>query len=139
MVRYPGNKFYFVSPEELKMPDYVKELLSEGQYEEVQSLEDVLGDSDVLYMTRIQKERFEDVREYDRLNGTYILDAEKMKSASENMIVMHPLPRVNEITEEVDSDPRAKYFQQAKYGMYARMALILMLEDMKKRGQHDTN
>ena len=139
MVRYPGNKFYFVSPEELKMPDYVKELLSEGQYEEVQSLEDVLGDSDVLYMTRIQKERFEDVREYDRLNGTYILDAEKMKSASENMIVMHPLPRVNEITEEVDSDPRAKYFQQAKYGMYARMALILMLEDMKKRGQYDTN
>ena len=139
MVRYPGNKFYFVSPEELKMPDYVKELLSESQYEEVQSLEDVLGDSDVLYMTRIQKERFEDVREYDRLNGTYILDAEKMKSASENMIVMHPLPRVNEITEEVDSDPRAKYFQQAKYGMYARMALILMLEDMKKRGQHDTN
>ena len=139
MVRYPGNKFYFVSPEELKMPDYVKELLSESQYEEVQSLEDVLGDSDVLYMTRIQKERFEDVREYDRLNGTYILDAEKMKSASENMIVMHPLPRVNEITEEVDSDPRAKYFQQAKYGMYARMALILMLEDMKKRGQYDTN
>ena len=139
MVRYPGNKFYFVSPEELKMPDYVKELLSESQYEEVQSLEDVLGDSDVLYMTRIQKERFEDVREYDRLNGTYILDAEKMKSASENMIVMHPLPRVNEITEEVDSDARAKYFQQAKYGMYARMALILMLEDMKKRGQYDTN
>lgn len=139
MVRYPNNKFYFVSPQELKMPDYVKELLTEDQYEEVQSLEDIIGDSDVLYMTRIQKERIEDADEYERLKDTYILDEEKMKYAAQDMIVMHPLPRVNEITEDVDKDPRAKYFHQAKYGMYARMALILMLEDMKKGGQHDIN
>jgi len=137
MVRYPNNKFYFVSPQELKMPDYVKELLTEDQYEEVQSLEDIIGKADVLYMTRIQKERIEDANEYEKLKDTYILDTEKMKYAGQDMIVMHPLPRVNEITQDVDKDPRAKYFQQAKYGMYARMALILMLEDMKKRGQHD--
>ncbi|MGB5823090.1 MAG: aspartate carbamoyltransferase [Proteocatella sp.] len=139
MMRYPNNKFYFVSPKELQMPDYIKEILDDGQYLEMENLEDAIGYADVLYMTRIQRERFEDKDEYEKLKDVYILDKTKMKKAKKNMIVMHPLPRVNEITQEVDEDPRAKYFDQAKYGMYARMALILTLEDMKKRGKNDIN
>ncbi len=139
MKRYPNNKFYFVSPKELKMPDYIKEILSDDQYVELENLEDAVGYADVLYMTRIQRERFEDEAQYEKLKNVYVLDKSKMQKAKNNMIVMHPLPRVNEIAEDVDDDPRAKYFEQAKYGMYARMALILILESMNNRGNNDTN
>ncbi len=139
MSRYQNNKFYFVSPKELKMPDYIKNLLDESQYEELENLDEAIQKADVLYMTRVQRERFEYAEQYERLKDVYILDTNKMAHASNEMIVLHPLPRVNEIAEDVDDDPRAKYFQQAKYGMYARMALILTLEEMKKRGQNDIN
>lgn len=139
MRRYKNNKFYFVSPKELKMPDYIKKLLDESQYEELENLDEAIKQADVLYMTRVQRERFEYAEQYEKLKDVYILDKGKMDKASNEMIVLHPLPRVNEIAEEVDDDPRAKYFQQAKYGMYARMALILTLEDMKKRGKNDIN
>lgn len=139
MRRYKNNKFYFVSPKELQMPDYIKQLLDESQYEELENLDEAIKQADVLYMTRVQRERFEYAEQYEKLKDVYILDKGKMDKASNEMIVLHPLPRVNEIAEEVDDDPRAKYFQQAKYGMYARMALILTLEDMKKRGKNDIN
>ena len=139
MRRYKNNKFYFVSPKELKMPDYIKNLLDESQYEELENLDEAIKQADVLYMTRVQRERFDYAEQYEKLKDVYILDKCKMDKASNEMIVLHPLPRVNEIAEEVDDDPRAKYFQQAKYGMYARMALILTLEDMKKRGKNDIN
>lgn len=139
MRRYKNNKFYFVSPKELQMPDYIKKLLDESQYEELENLDEAIKQADVLYMTRVQRERFEYAEQYEKLKDVYILDKGKMDKASNEMIVLHPLPRVNEIAEEVDDDPRAKYFQQAKYGMYARMALILTLEDMKKRGKNDIN
>lgn len=128
MARYEGNEFVLISPEELQLPDYVKAMLKEKgstNYREVERLDDVIGELDVLYMTRVQKERFFNEADYVRLKDFYILDMEKMKLAKEDMIVMHPLPRVNEIAIEVDEDPRAKYFEQVKYGMYARMALIL--------------
>jgi len=137
MKRYPNNKFYFVSPKELQMPAYIKDILDDDQYCEMENLEAAIGYADVLYMTRVQRERFEDKDQYEKLKDVYILNRLKMEKAKKKMIVMHPLPRVNEITEEVDDDPRAKYFEQAKYGMYARMALILTLEDMKKRGKND--
>ena len=130
LVRYPGNEFYFISPEELKIPDYlVEDTLKPTNvpYHEVSSLEDTLPELDVLYMTRVQKERFFNEEDYVRMKDFYILDREKMKLAPQDMIVLHPLPRVNEIAAEVDDDPRAAYFKQVQYGVYVRMALILTL------------
>lgn len=127
MCRYPKNKFIFISPKELSIPDYMKENILKPhnvEYIEAERLEDVIGDLDVLYMTRVQKERFFNEQDYIRLKDSYILDREKMKFAKNDMIVLHPLPRVNEIQPDVDDDPRAAYFKQVKYGMYARMALI---------------
>ncbi|KEI09251.1 aspartate carbamoyltransferase catalytic subunit [Clostridium sp. K25] len=127
--RYENNKFILISPEELKIPDYIKEFLIEEkiQFEEVEKLEDVIEDLDVLYMTRVQKERFKNQEEYIRLKDTYVLDEEKMKMTKNDMIVLHPLPRVNEIDIKVDKDDRACYFKQARLGMFARMALIAKL------------
>ena len=130
MVRYEGTKFVLISPKELRIPDYIREeilIKNNIEFVEVEKLEDVIEDLDILYMTRIQKERFFNEEEYLRLKDSYILDAEKMKLAKDDMIVMHPLPRVNEIAIEVDSDKRACYFKQAEYGMYVRMALIAKL------------
>ena len=127
MSRYKNNKFVFISPKELCVPDYlIKNVLEPNniQYVTAERLEDVLGELDILYMTRVQKERFFNEQDYIRLKDSYILDKEKMKLAKQKMIVLHPLPRVNEIAPEVDDDPRAAYFKQVKYGMYARMALI---------------
>ncbi len=127
--RYKGNKFVFISPQELRLPEYMIGQLEEKNipYKVAERLEDVIGDLDVLYMTRVQKERFFNEQDYLRLKDSYILDKEKMKLAKERMFVLHPLPRVNEISPEVDDDPRAAYFKQVKFGMYARMALIAKL------------
>ncbi|GAB1483614.1 aspartate carbamoyltransferase [Treponema sp.] len=125
--RYKGNRLVFIAPPELRVPEYVTRdvLRKEGiEYLETERMDKMMGDLDVLYMTRVQKERFFNEEEYVRLKDSYILDAEKMKLAKKNMIVLHPLPRVNEIAVEVDADPRAAYFKQAKYGMYIRMALL---------------
>ena len=129
MSRYKGNKFVFISPKELCMPDYmIKQLEANGiSYSTAERLEDVMGELDVLYMTRVQKERFFNEQDYIRLKDSYILDREKMRLAKQRMIVLHPLPRVNEISPEVDEDPRAAYFKQVKFGMYARMALMAKL------------
>ena len=130
LARYEGVNFIFISPEELKMPSYIKEEVLEANnipYREVERLEDVMPDLDVLYMTRVQKERFFNEEDYVRLKDFYILNNQKMELAKEDMIVMHPLPRVNEIAVEVDKDPRAAYFRQVQYGVYVRMALILTL------------
>ena len=129
MMRYENIKFVLVSPKELQVPDYIRDdLVRSGyEFEEVERLEDAIGKMDILYMTRVQRERFFNEEDYIRLRDSYILDNEKMKLAKEDMIVMHPLPRVNEIS--VDDDPRAAYFRQAKFGRFVRMALILkMLE-----------
>lgn len=131
MMRYQNIKFILVSPKELQVPDYIRDDLENGgfDFQEVERLEDAIGAMDILYMTRVQRERFFNEEDYIRLRDSYILDAEKMKLAKEDMIVMHPLPRVNEISTEVDSDPRAAYFRQALCGKFVRMALILkMLE-----------
>ena len=124
-----NNKFIFISTPKLKMPVYIKDIIKANgsTYEEVHTLEEVIGKLDVLYMTRIQQERFDSVEEYLAQKNTYVLDRKKMQLARQDMIVMHPLPRVDEITVEVDDDPRAMYFKQAKYGVFARMALILMM------------
>jgi aspartate carbamoyltransferase catalytic subunit len=130
MSRYENNKFVLIAPEELKVPDYIrKEILEKSniEYCESNKMEDVIGKLDILYMTRVQRERFFNEEDYIRLKDSYILDGEKMKLAPENMIVLHPLPRVNEIAYEIDDDPRGYYFKQAKYGMYVRMALISKL------------
>ena len=127
MIRYENNRFVFISPEELKMPGYIKEKIKSDSYYETSHLEESLKNLDLLYMTRIQRERFVDSDEYERLKDSYILDKEKMEHAKENMLVMHPLPRVNEISTDVDNDERAVYFKQATYGMYVRMALIIKL------------
>ena len=130
LVRCENIRFVFISPEELHVPSYIIEEVvkpSGCEYKEVRTMDEVLPELDVLYMTRVQRERFFNEEDYIRLKDSYILDAEKMKLASENLIVMHPLPRVNEIAVEVDDDPRAKYFVQAQNGVYVRMALILML------------
>lgn len=134
MSRYENNKFILISPNELRVPDYIrKEVLQKNNIEfiEVEKLDDVIGKLDILYMTRVQRERFFNEEDYVRLKDSYILDGEKMKKANEEMIILHPLPRVNEISYEVDNDPRACYFQQAKFGMYARMALIAKLLGVK--------
>lgn len=133
LVRYPGNEFYFISPEELKVPDYlVEDTLrpANAPYHEVTGLEDTLPELDVLYMTRVQKERFFNEEDYIRLKDIYILDQEKLNLAKADMPVLHPLPRVDEIATEVDADPRAAYFQQVLNGKFIRMALILSLLDL---------
>lgn len=124
LLQYPNINFVFISPEELRIPDYIKEEIGNNRFQETYSLENSINKLDILYMTRIQKERFFSEEEYLRLKDSYILDNSVMKKAKNNMIVMHPLPRVNEIATEVDQDERAIYFKQAKYGMYIRMALI---------------
>lgn len=132
LVRYDNIKFIFISPEELKVPDYITEMLKEKNipYEEVIRLENVMPELDMLYMTRVQKERFFNEEDYMRLKDFYILDPAKMGLAKDDMLVLHPLPRVNEISVEVDNDPRAAYFKQARYGVYVRMALILTLLEL---------
>ncbi len=130
LVRYTGIKFVLISPPELKLPDYIKEEVLDANnvpFEEISSLDEAIGKLDILYMTRIQKERFFNEEEYIRLKDCYILDQAKMAMAPDDMLVLHPLPRVNEIAVEVDSDPRAVYFKQVQYGVYVRMALILTL------------
>lgn len=130
MIRYKNVKFVLISPEELKIPDYVRDdvLRANGiEFEEVEKLEDAMDKLDVLYMTRVQKERFFNEEDYVRLKDYYILTKEKMELAKDDMLVLHPLPRVNEISVEVDDDPRAYYFKQAQYAVYVRMALILTL------------
>ena len=130
LIRYKNVKFVLISPEELRVPDYIREDVLRAnnvEFEEVERLEDAMGRLDVLYMTRVQRERFFNEEDYVRLKDYYILTKEKMQLAREDMLVLHPLPRVNEISVEVDDDPRAAYFKQVKYGMYVRMALILTL------------
>ena len=128
--RYENIKIVLISPDELKVPEYIRsEILIKNKidFTEAERIEDVIGDLDILYMTRVQKERFFNEDDYIRLKDRFILDKEKMELAKDSMIVLHPLPRVNEIAYEIDSDPRAMYFRQAKYGMYVRMALMLKL------------
>lgn len=130
LARYEDVTFVFISPEELKIPEYIKEdVLEAGNiaYKEVERIEDVMPELDILYMTRVQRERFFNEEDYVRLKDFYILNNKKMRLARKDMIVMHPLPRVNEISVEVDKDPRAAYFRQVQYGVYVRMALILTL------------
>ncbi len=130
LVRYPNIRFVLISPEELKIPSFVRDDVLRKQnipFEEVDHLEDVMPTLDILYMTRVQRERFFNEEDYIRLKDRFILDQEKMTYAAKDMLVMHPLPRVNEIAVEVDNDPRAVYFEQAQYGVYARMALIMKL------------
>ena len=131
MMRYEGIRFILVSPKELQVPDYIRDDLVTGgfDFQEVERLEDAIGAMDILYMTRVQRERFFNEEDYIRLRDSYILDMDKMALAKEDMIVLHPLPRVNEISVEVDKDPRACYFKQARCGRFVRMALMLkMLE-----------
>lgn len=133
LVRYEGIKFIFISPEELRVPDYITDMLKEKKipYEEVIRLENIMPQLDFLYMTRVQRERFFNEEDYVRLKDFYILDKAKMELAKKDMLVLHPLPRVNEISVEVDDDPRAAYFKQVQYGVYVRMALILTLLNIK--------
>ena len=133
LVRYPGIKFVLISPEELRVPEYIREDVLEKngyEYKEVDSLDDVMGELDILYMTRVQKERFFNEEDYIRLKDFFILTPEKMQLAKKDMMVLHPLPRVNEISVDVDDDPRAMYFTQAQNGVYIRMALILTLLEL---------
>lgn len=132
LVRYEDIHFVFISPEELRVPDYITDMLKEMgiSYEENTSLEDTIADLDLLYMTRVQKERFFNEEDYVRLKDFYILNKQKMELAKPDMLVLHPLPRVNEISVEVDDDPRAVYFKQVQYGVYVRMALILTLLEL---------
>ena len=141
MSRYKGIRFVLISPKELKIPGFIRYNVLEKHgipYEEVETMEEVIGSLDVLYMTRIQRERFDEPSEYERLKNSYILDTAKMKLAKERMCVLHPLPRVNEISVAVDDDPRAAYFRQALNGKYMRMALILkLLEEAKADPQKE--
>jgi aspartate carbamoyltransferase catalytic subunit len=130
LVRYENVKFILISPEELRVPEYIREDVLKAHnidFQEVERLEDALGRIDALYMTRVQKERFFNEEDYIRLKDFYVLNKEKLALAKEDMLILHPLPRVNEIAVEVDDDPRAVYFKQAQYGVYVRMALILTL------------
>lgn len=138
LIRYPGISFIFISPEELKIPDYIREDVLDANnipYKEVIRLEEVMPRLDLLYMTRVQRERFFNEEDYVRLKDFYILNKEKMEYAREDMLILHPLPRVNEISVEVDDDPRAVYFKQVQYGVYVRMALILTLLGLDKEGE----
>ncbi|MBE5921451.1 MAG: aspartate carbamoyltransferase [Lachnospiraceae bacterium] len=134
LVRYANISFVLIAPKELALPDYIREnvlVANNIPFREVESMEEVMGELDVLYMTRVQKERFFNEQDYVRLKDVYILDKDKMQNAKEDMIILHPLPRVNEISVEIDKDPRAAYFKQAQFGVYARMALILTLLNIK--------
>ncbi|MGN0276256.1 MAG: aspartate carbamoyltransferase [Hominisplanchenecus sp.] len=134
LVRYTGIRFILISPEELRVPSYIREDVLRKkniEFEEVERLEDALPKLDLLYMTRVQKERFFNEEDYVRMKDFYILDRKKLELAPKDMLVLHPLPRVNEISVEVDDDPRAVYFKQAQFGVYARMALILTLLEVK--------
>lgn len=133
LVRYENIKFVFISPEELRVPDYITEMLTEKgiEYKEAIRLEEIMPELDLLYMTRVQRERFFNEEDYVRLKDFYILNRDKMMLAKPDMLVLHPLPRVNEISVEVDNDPRAVYFKQVQYGVYVRMALILTLLGIK--------
>jgi len=135
LLRYDDVRFIMISPEELKIPDYIRDEIKKkgAEYKEITKLEDAMEKLDILYMTRVQKERFFNEEDYVRLKDYYILDMKKMELARDDMIVLHPLPRVNEIAVEVDNDPRAKYFEQVQYGMYIRMALICMLLNIEIR------
>ena len=143
--RYEGTKVVLIAPDELRLPDYIKHDVCDRngiEYREVSSIEEVMGELDVLYMTRVQKERFLDEEEFDRVKDCFVLDAEKMALAKEKMAVLHPLPRVNEILKEVDADPRAAYFRQVENGKFVRMALICRLlewagDDSKQNKGHD--
>ncbi len=133
LIRYPNIRFMLISPEELRVPSYIREdVLRKNQvpFQEVERLEEAMGQLDILYMTRVQRERFFNEDDYVRMKDFYILNKKKMALAKEDMIVMHPLPRVNEISVDVDDDPRAAYFKQAQYGVYVRMALILTLMEV---------
>ena len=135
LIRYPGIRFVLISPQELRIPGYIREDVLEKNripFVEVGSLEEAMPELDILYMTRVQKERFFNEEDYIRLKDSYILTEEKLRSAKEDMYILHPLPRVNEISVEVDKDPRAAYFRQAQYGVYVRMALIMMLLEVKE-------
>ena len=135
LVRYPDIKFVLISPPELRIPDYIRETVLDAngiQYRETTNLDDAMEELDILYMTRVQKERFFNEEDYIRMKDCYILDKEKMKLAKPDMYILHPLPRVNEISVEVDEDPRAAYFKQAQYGVYVRMALIMTLLEVKE-------
>ena len=135
LIRYPNVKFVLISPEELRVPSYIREdVLAQNNvpFKEVVRLEDALPELDILYMTRVQKERFFNEEDYIRMKDFYILDKAKMELAPKDMLVLHPLPRVNEISTEVDDDPRAVYFKQVQYGVYVRMALILTLLGMEE-------
>lgn len=134
LIRFPDFNFILISPEELKLPSYVKDEVKRSgtaTYEQTTSLEDALPKLDILYMTRVQRERFFNEEDYIRLKDTYILDSKKLGLAKEKMLILHPLPRVNEISTEVDSDERAVYFKQAELGVYVRMALILRLLNLE--------
>ena len=130
LIRYENVKFVLISPEELRVPDYIRDDVLRAnniEFEEVEKLDDAMAKLDVLYMTRVQRERFFNEEDYVRLKDFYFINKEKMEMAKEDMLVLHPLPRVNEISTDVDDDPRAAYFKQAQYGVYVRMALILTL------------
>ena len=133
MTRYKNIKFILISPKELRLPDYMKEILDNKniEYVETNNIEEYMNELDVLYMTRVQKERFFNEEDYLRLKDYYILTKEKLKKAKKDLIILHPLPRVTEIAKEVDDDKRAKYFEQAYNGVYIRMALILKLLEVK--------
>ncbi len=135
LVRYPGVRFILISPPELKIPEYIRQdVLRAGhvEFKELGNLDEALPELDILYMTRVQRERFFNEEDYIRLKDCYILTPKKMKLAKEDMYILHPLPRVNEISVEVDKDPRAAYFRQAQYGVYIRMALIMKLLEVEK-------
>lgn len=135
LVRYTGIRFVLISPPELRIPDYIREDVLEAkgiEYREVENLDEAMPELDILYMTRVQKERFFNEEDYIRMKDCYILDRQKMALAREDMFVLHPLPRVNEISVEVDDDPRAAYFRQVQYGVYVRMALIMTLLEVEK-------
>ena len=134
LIRYPNIKFVLISPDELRLPDYIRDdvlVRNHQQFEEVVRLEDALPQLDLLYMTRVQKERFFNEEDYVRMKDFYVLDKQKLELAPKDMYILHPLPRVNEISVEVDSDPRAAYFKQVQYGVYVRMALILTLLEVE--------
>ncbi len=142
MGRYTNVKFVFIAPDELQMPEYIKremQFATSKEYIEVKTLEEAMPMLDVLYMTRVQQERFDSIEEYNRLKDSYILDTKKMELANDNMIVLHPLPRVNEITPDVDNDPRAAYFRQVENGKFVRMSLIYNLLQLKDSKIEQTN
>ena len=133
MIRYPDNKFVFISPEELKIPEYLKQgILKNADFRECKSMTEVMPELDILYMTRVQRERFFNEADYIRLKDSYVLTPEKLQTAKSDLSVLHPLPRVNEISRAVDDDPRACYFKQVEYGKYMRMALMMKLLGVEK-------